>query len=91
MDPLSDPNRHLRGFHLLKQDRELVATQPSDGVAGAKVLIEASGDGDQELISDRVGEGVVDQLEPVEVDEQDSVLYRRSAQAPRKRDPRAGR
>lgn len=53
------------------QDRELVPTEPRDGVAGAHRGLEPLGDLDQEPIARAVPERVVDDLEAVEVEEED--------------------
>ena len=55
---------------VLDQDGELVAAEPSDGVARAQHATQALGDGDQQLVAGSVTGAVVDGLEVVEVDEQ---------------------
>ena len=54
---------------VLEQHGELVAAEAGDGVAGSDRL-EALGDLDQERVAGIVPEAVVDQLEPVEVEEE---------------------
>ena len=60
-----------RSFEVLAQDDELVARQARQGVARTQQRGQALGDGDQQLVADAVAVEVVDQLEPVEIDEQD--------------------
>ncbi len=55
-NPLGDLHRGLGRVDLFEQDRELVAAEPGDRVAGPKVGVETARDGDQELIPDGVGE-----------------------------------
>ena len=59
------------GIGLLDDDRELVAAEPGDGVAGAGHDLEPLGDGHEQLVALGVAEPVVDGLEVVEVQEQD--------------------
>ena len=51
----------------LNQDRELVPADPGHRVTGPDGVHQAVGDVDQQGVSDRMTEGVVDQLEVVEV------------------------
>jgi hypothetical protein len=55
---------------VFEQDRELVAAQPGDSVAGAQVRFEPPRDAHQKLVADHVPERVVDHLEAVEVEEE---------------------
>ena len=52
-------------------DRELVATEPRQGVTGSQVLLEANTQHVQDVVADRVADRVVDRLEVVEVDHHD--------------------
>ena len=52
-----------------EHDDELVAADPADEIAGAGVLGETLGDLHEELVAVAVAERVVDELEPVEVEE----------------------
>ncbi len=54
------------------RDRELVAAQPPHHVAGAHQPLEPAGHDDDGVVADDVAEGVVDRLEPVEVDVADA-------------------
>ena len=62
--------RHLRPVQAFREDREFVATEPRDHVAGAHAADDAAGGLDQQFVADRVAGAVVDQLETVEVEEQ---------------------
>ena len=55
----------------LAEQGELVAAQPCQRVAGAEQPLEAPRDLDQHLVSGGVTEGVVDELEAVEVEVDD--------------------
>jgi hypothetical protein len=71
---LKDARGGLRGFvriGLLDDDRELVAAQPSDGVAGPGRGPQPVADGDQQAVALSVAQPVVDGLEVVEVQVQD--------------------
>ena len=59
-----------RDVDVLDQQRELVATEAGDGVAGPDHRREPGGDRDQQLVAAGVAEAVVDQLEVVEVHEE---------------------
>jgi len=54
---------------ILQYQRELVAAQPADGVAGAHRVREASRHRYDQLVARRVAQRVVDHLEAVQVDE----------------------
>ncbi|MEZ5182317.1 MAG: hypothetical protein R2702_10650 [Acidimicrobiales bacterium] len=74
VERLEDPGGHvgrvLAALHLLEEDAELVAAEPSHGVAGADAAAQAGGHGREEAVAGRVAERVVHRLEVVEVDEQ---------------------
>ena len=57
-------------LHPVQQCGELVTAEAGDDVAAAERRAQASGDGGQGVIADGVPEGVVDELEVVQVDEQ---------------------
>ena len=69
-DPLGDEGGVRAHPDVLEQHGELVAADARDGVDAPEAAAEALGDLDQELIAVVVPEVVVDQLEPVEVEEQ---------------------
>ena len=58
------------GAYVLDQNRELVAAEPRDQVLGPQKRPHAPGELDQQGVPRAVAEAVVDQLEPVEVEEQ---------------------
>ena len=58
----------------VEEQRELVAAEAGDGVAGADAGGERAADGDQDRVADGVAEGVVDALEVVDVDGDDRDL-----------------
>jgi hypothetical protein len=68
-------------LQVFAQDRELVAAEASDGVAGTKNCFDATGDRDQEFVARFMAEAVVHILESVEVDEQHAGLRARSTTA----------
>ena len=71
--PLGDLDRLLaRGLvgQVFAEDRELVAAEAGDGVAGPDHRLELARDRDQQLVAGVVAEAVVDVLEAVEVEEQ---------------------
>ena len=69
-DALRQLEHLLRCAHVVDEDGELVAAQPSDRVLGSQRGVQALADRDEELVADRVTEAVVDGLEPVQVEEQ---------------------
>ena len=70
-EALDEPQRVVLAVDVLVQHDELVAADAGDRVARAQRLAQALGDGAQQGVARLVPEGVVDQLEAVEVDEQD--------------------
>jgi len=80
-DPLGDADRLAGVAQVLEQHGELVAAEAGDGVGRADAGAEPAGDGDEELVADLVAEAVVDDLEPVEVEEEDADGRRRLAGA----------
>src|SRR5664279_5627366 len=57
--------------NLLQQDDELIATESCDGVGAAAGRLQSTARCDQQLIASRVPEGVIDELELVQVAEED--------------------
>ena len=57
-------------MRLLQQYRELVAAEPGDRFAPVQAGHKPAGNGDQLLVANLVAEAVVDDLEPVQVEEQ---------------------
>ncbi len=67
--------RRIRGFaHLGLRDHELVAAQACHGVAAAHQGFQALGDGQQQRVTHRMAQGVVDLLESVQVDIEHGLL-----------------
>ncbi len=73
-DQVDDPaGQSLRAGGVVRtrlQDDELVAADPRHRIGGPHRRAQAIGDLLEERVADRVAEGVVDRLEPVEVDQQ---------------------
>ncbi len=69
-DPLGDGQGVGLVGDALAQDGELVAAEAGHGVAGPDDLLEALAQGDQQPVAGVVAERVVDELEPVQVEEQ---------------------
>ena len=61
----------FRTVEIEKEDRELVASESGDDVLRTDEHGKPLGNHDQELVSRSMSEGVVDELESVEVDEED--------------------
>ena len=59
---------------VVEQEGELVPAEPRGGVAGAQAGLEPPGDGDEHGVPGVVAERVVDELEPVEVDQRHDEL-----------------
>ena len=78
---VGDGERHAEAGRVGQQDRELVATEARDDVAGAQRIAHAVGDGDQQLVAGGVAQAVVDQLEVVEIEEQHDRLHARVRRA----------
>ena len=57
-------------FHFRKQHDEFVAALPADRVRAAHAIHQALGDGLQQLVADRMAQGIVDVLEAVQIQEQ---------------------
>ena len=68
-----DPVGHRVGDLVVRQageqHHELVSAQPGDGVIGTDVRVQPLGRGAQQCVAGRVPVGVVDSLEPVQVDQ----------------------
>ncbi len=64
--------RRVLGFgDVIEENNELIAPEPGRGVVGSQASLEPGGDGLEQQIAARMAEGVVDDLETVEVEEQD--------------------
>ncbi len=70
-DALRHRTRRARGRDVLEQDDELVAAEAGQRVARTQRLPEARGDRDEHLVADLVTQGVVDELEAIDVEEED--------------------
>ena len=68
-DALGEHHRELAARQVGEQHRQLVAPVPSEGVLDAEAVANALRDRAQHLVAGRVAEGIVDQLELVDVDE----------------------
>ncbi len=68
-DALRGPTRLIRSVQVVDEDRELVASEPGDGVEIAKRGAEALRDRDEQCVAGEVAEAVVDCLEAVEIDD----------------------
>ena len=69
-DAVGDAGRDGLVVDARQEDRELVAAEAGDRVAGAQRVAQPLGDDDQQLVAGGVPERVVDDLELVEVDEE---------------------
>ncbi len=70
-DPRRDVLRHVFAADV-QEDAELVTAQARGEIARTDACAHPFGDGEEELVTGAVTESVVDRLEVVEVDEQDS-------------------
>ena len=73
-----------RRFHVGAHDDELVAAGAGREVRGAQHALEPLGERDEQVVAGRVAERVVDELEPVEVEEQDRDVRVRPGRAPQR-------
>jgi hypothetical protein len=69
-DPLRHPRRVARARYVFKQDGELVSPEAGKRLFGQHAVLQAFDDRQQDLISHLVTQGVVDNLEVVQVHEQ---------------------
>ena len=83
-DPLGDGDRVTFSRDALEDERELVAAEPRNGVARAHRLVQPGRDRHQQLVAGGVAEGVVHQLEVVDVHQHDGDL-RSGPRRPRER------
>src|ERR1700692_625469 len=67
---LRDGSGTVLGVDAVQQQRELVAAEPGHGVARSQDARESTRERNQEMITDRVAEAVVDELEAIDVQEQ---------------------
>ncbi len=70
-EPAREIGRICGFSDIAENDSEFVATEPRDGVRLPDQSLQLLGDGDQQGISDRMTERVVDRLEPVQIEAQD--------------------
>lgn len=80
-DAASDPQRGLGVRQVAQQHGELVASEPRDDVVRTHGLPQRRGDLHEQLIAHAVPEGVVDRLEPVQVEQQERCAARCAAPA----------
>ena len=69
-DPVGDRHCPIEPCVVLEEDRELVAAEPGRQVVGPDAALDAFGDRGEKAIAGGVTEGVVDDLEVVEVQEE---------------------
>ena len=67
-DPVPELDGGLLVLHTLRDDHELVASEPGEGVRWAEMASESLRHLQQHSVSDTMAQRVVDDLEPVEVD-----------------------
>jgi hypothetical protein len=66
---------HCGHFHkILEKDRELIASQSGDGIAGPQPALQPLSHGYQEFIAYEVPQAVIDQLKMIQIQEQDRDL-----------------
>src|SRR5438067_2050875 len=70
-DALGGEDGVFRAVDAFKQRRELIAAQSCDRIAGTEATPQAAARLDQHLIAGSMPQGIVDLLEPIEVEEQD--------------------
>jgi hypothetical protein len=68
-DSLRDDGHVLHSLYVREQQRELVASHSGDGVAFTHKASQPFGDVSQQLVTEGMADGIVDDLEPVEVKE----------------------
>ena len=89
-DGLHHPTGHVLRLvevgEVLEQHRELVATQPGDGIGAPHAATQAVGDGEQHVVAPNMAELVVDRLEAVDIREQ----HRHAGRTPLHRAPAHG-
>ena len=71
-DSVGEAQDDLRGFDVVDQADELVSADPGDGICLADTAFQPTTDRDQELIPDLVTQAIVDVLEAVDVEEEDT-------------------
>jgi hypothetical protein len=75
VEDVSQPPGHRQGVGLaadvLADDQELVAAETSEGVGRSEHSGQTLGHGHQQLVARAVAEGVVHQLEPLQINEED--------------------
>jgi len=63
----------MRLAQIFEQHGELIATEVRQGIARSQALLKTTGDGDQQLIADEMPQAVIDQFEPVEIEDQNGI------------------
>jgi hypothetical protein len=63
----------MRLAQIFKQHGELIAAKTRQGVARSHALLQTTGDGDQQLIADEMPQAVIDQFEPVEIEDENGI------------------
>ena len=58
-----------RVWNIRRQDQELVAAEPGDGVVRAQLAFQALADRDQQTVAQAMAEAVVDGLEAIQIEE----------------------
>ena len=76
-DPVGDPAGVVGVDDRVEDDPELVAAEARDGVARSERADQPLADGDQQPVADGVADALVDDLEPVEVEQDDRDRRRR--------------
>ena len=71
MQTLGQPGGLFRGLDIFQQDGELVSAKTGDGVAVAQGALEPPGGGKDQIVAMNMPETLVDDLEPVEIEEGD--------------------
>ena len=69
-DPVRDPHRLVLVFQVLEQHRELVAAETGHRVVGAQARFQPPRHFHEEVVAGREAQGLVDRLEPVDVEEE---------------------
>ena len=78
----------LRVLHFRKQHDEFIASLPADRVRSARAIHQASCDGLEKSVADRMPQGIVDVLEAIQIQEHHRRLFRMTpGQDDRLRDP----
>src|ERR1700690_3203566 len=71
---LGDVDRVSKIVDVLQEKGKFIASQPRDGISGPDAVGQLATDHDEKLIADGMTVAVVDDLEPVQVEEKDCVV-----------------